>query len=69
MGGDAGIFAGGEYDEDDREADDVWEKIDDHMDTRRKCVGTALSPHVSYQLPSLTAQYAKHARQCVSLSS
>lgn len=26
----------GEYDEDDREADDIWEKIDDHMDGRRR---------------------------------
>lgn len=37
MGGDAGIFAGGaDYDEDDKEADLVWEKIDDHMDERRR---------------------------------
>jgi hypothetical protein len=42
MGGDAGIFAGGaDYDEDDKEADLVWEKIDDHMDERRRCVSAA----------------------------
>ncbi|KIZ00965.1 splicing factor, component of the U4/U6-U5snRNP complex [Monoraphidium neglectum] len=36
MGADAGVFAGGEYDEDDREADRIWEGIDDHMDERRR---------------------------------
>ncbi|KAK9809995.1 hypothetical protein WJX72_003070 [[Myrmecia] bisecta] len=37
MGNDAGAFAmTGEYDQDDREADAIWEKIDDHMDSRRR---------------------------------
>ena len=38
FGGDAGIFAGdgGEYDEDDKEADAIWESIDEHMDSRRR---------------------------------
>eukprot|EP00854_Cymbomonas_tetramitiformis_P014314 gene14314-16926_t len=36
QGNDAGILSIGEYDEDDREADDIWEKIDDHMDGRRR---------------------------------
>ena len=37
QGGDAGIFAnGGEYDEDDKEADMIWASIDDHMDSRRR---------------------------------
>ena len=37
-GGDAGIFGGGggEYDEDDKEADEIWASIDDHMDSRRR---------------------------------
>jgi hypothetical protein len=39
MGADAGVFAGGEYDEDDREADKIWEGIDDHMDERRRVRG------------------------------
>ena len=26
----------GEYDQDDREADKVWDEIDDHMDQRRR---------------------------------
>jgi hypothetical protein len=37
MGNDAGMFAAtGEYDEDDKEADAVWEKVDDFMDERRR---------------------------------
>ena len=36
MGNDGGLFAGGEYDEDDREADKIWEAVDDHMDSRRR---------------------------------
>ena len=36
LGADAGVFAGGEYDEDDREADRVWEQVDAHMDERRR---------------------------------
>ncbi|KAG2489786.1 hypothetical protein HYH03_011736 [Edaphochlamys debaryana] len=36
MGNDAGVFATGEYDEDDKEADAVWEKIDNFMDERRR---------------------------------
>eukprot|EP00879_Flechtneria_rotunda_P027067 GHRR01028930.1.p1 GENE.GHRR01028930.1~~GHRR01028930.1.p1 ORF type:complete len:206 (+),score=71.97 GHRR01028930.1:968-1585(+) len=36
MGSDAGMFAGGQYDEDDKEADRVWESIDKFMDERRR---------------------------------
>lgn len=37
MGNDAGVFANmGEYDEDDKEADAVWESVDNFMDTRRR---------------------------------
>lgn len=42
MGSDAGMFAGGQYDEDDKEADRVWESIDNFMDERRR-VRAALS--------------------------
>lgn len=35
-GNDVGLFATGEYDEDDKEADAVWESIDKRMDSRRK---------------------------------
>lgn len=36
MGSDAGVFAGGQYDEDDREADQIWESVDNFMDERRR---------------------------------
>ena len=38
MGADGALLAGttGEYDKDDREADEVWEKIDNFMDDRRR---------------------------------
>eukprot|EP00877_Chromochloris_zofingiensis_P003752 jgi/Chrzof1/13378/Cz07g30230.t1 len=37
MGNDAGMFANfGEYDEDDKEADKIWESIDNFMDERRR---------------------------------
>ncbi|KAG0458763.1 hypothetical protein HPP92_021891 [Vanilla planifolia] len=35
-GNDVGLFASAEYDEDDKEADEVWESIDKRMDSRRK---------------------------------
>lgn len=35
-GNDVGLFASGEYDEDDKEADDVWDSVDERMDGRRK---------------------------------
>jgi pre-mRNA-processing factor 6 len=40
MGNDAGMFAHGEYDEDDKEADRVWESIDNFMDERRRVSGS-----------------------------
>ena len=38
MGGDGALLAGttGEYDRDDKEADDVWESVDAFMDGRRR---------------------------------
>ena len=37
MGNDAGAFASfGEYDQDDREADAEWDRVDDIMDERRR---------------------------------
>jgi hypothetical protein len=48
LGNDAGVLgATGVYDEEDREADNVWDDIEDRMDERRKvsrpggCVGEA----------------------------
>jgi pre-mRNA-processing factor 6 len=31
-----GAFAGGAYDEDDKEADEIWEAVDKYMDERRR---------------------------------
>lgn len=37
MGNDAGALASfGEYDQDDREADNEWDRVDDIMDERRR---------------------------------
>lgn len=39
MGNDSGMLAAGmfgEYDEDDREADEIWDSVDRHMDLRRR---------------------------------
>lgn len=35
-GNDVGLFASAEYDEDDKEADAIWESVDQQMDSRRK---------------------------------
>lgn len=35
-GNDVGLIASAEYDENDNEADAVWEAIDERMDSRRK---------------------------------
>ena len=35
-GNDVGLFAQGEYDEDDKEADDIWDSVDNRMDDRRR---------------------------------
>ncbi|CAI5976632.1 unnamed protein product [Closterium sp. NIES-65] len=35
-GNDMGLFATGEYDEDDKDADAVWDSVDDRMDDRRR---------------------------------
>lgn len=36
MGADAGAFAYGDYDEDDKEADEIYASVEDIMDKRRK---------------------------------
>jgi hypothetical protein len=48
MGNDTGAFAYGDYDEDDREADETYAKIEDIMDERRKVPAL----HISTQLRS-----------------
>jgi hypothetical protein len=36
MGNDTGAFAYGDYDQDDKEADETYAKIEEAMDERRK---------------------------------
>ncbi|KAK9279440.1 hypothetical protein L1049_013119 [Liquidambar formosana] len=35
-GSDVGLFASAEYDEEDKEADEIWESVDKRMESRRK---------------------------------
>lgn len=49
MGADGALLAGttGEYDKDDREADEVWAQIDEFMDNRRRvCPCPRPRPHL-----------------------
>ncbi|KAG2447955.1 hypothetical protein HYH02_006984 [Chlamydomonas schloesseri] len=68
MGNDAGMFAAtGEYDEDDKEADAVWEGVDNFMDERRR---EAREKRMKEELeryraenPKITEQFADLKRQ------
>lgn len=67
-GGDAGIFGGGgEYDEDDKEADEIWESIDNHMDSRRRDQREARLKqeleHYRKNNPKITEQFADLKRK------
>ncbi|CAK9273921.1 unnamed protein product [Sphagnum jensenii] len=72
-GNDVGLFASGEYDEDDKEADAVWESIDKRMDSRRKDRREArLKKEIEkYRAsnPKITEQFADLKRKLVTLSS
>ena len=71
-GNDVGLFASGEYDEDDKEADAVWEDIDKRMDSRRKDRREARLKKVieKYRAsnPKITEQFADLKRKLVTLS-
>jgi len=71
-GNDVGLFASGEYDEDDKEADVVWENIDKRMDSRRKDRREArLKKEIEkYRAsnPKITEQFADLKRKLVTLS-
>ena len=48
LGNDAGALAGtGEYDEDDKEADEIWEAVDTFMDERRRVSGLGVYVHLA----------------------
>eukprot|EP00198_Chlamydomonas_reinhardtii_P003302 XP_001692638.1 splicing factor, component of the U4/U6-U5 snRNP complex [Chlamydomonas reinhardtii] len=68
MGNDAGVFAAtGEYDEDDKEADAVWEGVDNFMDERRRVRAGARQPPASGRRRrggwAITEQFADLKRQ------
>lgn len=66
------MFAGGEYDEDDKEADRIWEGIDDHMDERRREKREALMKEriekYRAENPKITEQFADLKRQLAEVS-
>ncbi|KAM0828497.1 hypothetical protein ACQ4PT_067509 [Festuca glaucescens] len=71
-GNDAGLFSNADYDEDDREADAVWESIDQRMDLRRKDRREArLKQEIEkYRAsnPKITEQFANLKRKLVDVS-
>lgn len=74
QGGDAGIFAANleAYDEDDREADAIWDSIDDHMDSRRRDqrearLKTELEKY-RRDNPKITEQFADAKRKLAEVS-
>lgn len=72
-GNDVGLFASAEYDEDDKEADAIWESIDQRMDSRRKDRREArLKQEIEkYRAsnPKITEQFADLKRKLYTLSS
>ncbi|XP_010522629.1 PREDICTED: protein STABILIZED1 [Tarenaya hassleriana] len=71
-GNDAGLFSNAEYDEDDKEADAIWEAIDKRMDSRRKDRREAkLKEEIEkYRAsnPKITEQFADLKRKLYTLS-
>lgn len=67
MGNDTGVFAGGALDEEDKEADAVWEKIDERMDERRRAQreANAKKEMESFRLsnPKISEQFVDLKRQ------
>lgn len=72
MGADGGMFASGAYEEDDREADQVWDAIDDYMDGRRREQREArLKEEVEKHRrdnPKITEQFADLKRKLADVS-
>lgn len=72
MGSDAGVFAGGQYDEDDREADKIWESIDNFMDERRRERRERLMKEQLEKMradnPKITEQFADLKRDLAQVS-
>jgi len=74
MGNDAGALAGtGEYDEDDKEADQIWEAVDQFMDERRrerreKRLKEEIEKYRA-ENPKITEQFADLKRKLAEVSS
>ena len=72
LGNDTGVFAGGAMDEEDKEADVVWEQIDERMDERRRAKREA---HEKEQMekfrrenPKISEQFADLKRKLADMS-
>ena len=69
---DAGLFASGEYDEDDREADAVWAAIDERLDERRRERREAKEKEEEEEYraknPKITEQFADLKRKLAEVS-
>lgn len=74
MGADTALLAGttGEYDKDDKEADEIWAKVDDFMDDRRRDRREArLKEEIEKyraENPKITEQFADLKRKLASVS-
>jgi pre-mRNA-processing factor 6 len=72
MGSDAGAFAGGARDEDDKEADAIWEAIDARMDerwkSRREAREKVETDKMYQENPKISEQFADLKRKLATLS-
>jgi PRP1 splicing factor, N-terminal len=62
MGADAGAFAYGDYDEDDKEADEIYASVEDIMDKRRKVRTSLLCLYIYGGLRILVGGWGKLGR-------
>lgn len=60
LGNDAGVFAYGDYDEEDKEADEVYAQIEAVMDERRKVRNFCRTAPLVH-----SAKHLKHAVSCI----
>lgn len=71
-GNDVGLFSSAEYDQDDKEADDIWDAVDKNMDLRRKDRREArLKEEIEkYRAnnPKITEQFADLKRKLYTMS-
>ncbi|KDD72365.1 PRP1 splicing factor, partial [Helicosporidium sp. ATCC 50920] len=73
LGNDSGVLAGsGAYDEEDREADQIWEQVDQRMEERRKTQREAKEAEALEKFrernPKISEQFADLKRKLTSVS-